>query len=137
MEKLLFVDDEANLATLYEQEFADEGYDVTVASNGPEALELLKTYRPDLAVLDIAMPGMDGIELLEKILNIDKTIPVIFNTAYSNHKDNFMTWSADAYVVKSGDLRELKEKIRELLDARSLPVLQKEASCKYPLELIG
>jgi DNA-binding response OmpR family regulator len=46
------------------------------------------------------MPGMDGIEALGKILGKDKTIPVIINTACGTYKDNFMTWSADAYVVK-------------------------------------
>jgi DNA-binding response OmpR family regulator len=45
-------------------------------------------------------------------------MPVILNTAYSTYKDNFMTWSADAYVVKSGDLAELKVKIKEVLKSR-------------------
>jgi DNA-binding response OmpR family regulator len=120
MAKLLVVDDDKNLRLLYEQELSDDGHQVTLAGGGPEALEYLKTNRPDLIVLDISMPGMDGIEALGKILAKDKTMPVILNTAYSTYKDNFMTWSADAYVVKSGDLTELKSKIRDVLKTRGI-----------------
>ena len=80
--------------------------------DGMAALKLLRAgYRPDVVVLDITMPKVDGIEVLAKILAIDKTIPIIINTAYSTYKDNFMTWSANEYIVKSGDMTELKEKI--------------------------
>jgi DNA-binding response OmpR family regulator len=58
---------------------------------------------------------MDGIEALGHILSKDGTIPVVLHTAYSSYKDNFMTWSADAYVVKSADLSELKSRLREVL----------------------
>jgi DNA-binding response OmpR family regulator len=122
MAKLLVVDDDKNLRALYEQELSDEGHEVAAAGSGQEALEHLKTKRPDLIILDISMPGMDGIEALGKILAKDKTMPIILNTAYSTYKDNFMTWSADAYVVKSSDLTELKGKIKEVLKTRGLPV---------------
>jgi len=118
MAKLLVVDDDKNLRSLYEQELAEEGHEVALAGAGPEAMEMLKSSRPDLIILDISMPGMDGIEALGKILAKDKTMPVILNTANSTYKDNFMTWSADAYVVKSGDLTELKAKIKEVLKSR-------------------
>jgi DNA-binding response OmpR family regulator len=118
----LVVDDDKNLRALYEQELSDEGHEVAAAGSGQEALEHLKTKRPDLIILDISMPGMDGIEALGKILAKDKTMPIILNTAYSTYKDNFMTWSADAYVVKSSDLTELKGKIKEVLKTRGLPV---------------
>jgi len=120
MAKVLVVDDDKNLRLLYEQELTDDGHQVSLAGSGPEVLDYLKNNRPDLIVLDISMPGMDGIEALGKILAKDKTMPVILNTAYSTYKDNFMTWSADAYVVKSGDLTELKSKIKDVLTARGL-----------------
>ena len=120
MAKLLIVDDDKNLRLLYEQELTEEGHEVALASSGREALEYLKATRPDLIILDISMPGMDGIEALGKILAKDKTMPVILNTAYSTYKDNFMTWSADAYVVKSGDLSELRAKIKDVLKTRGL-----------------
>ena len=116
--RLLVVDDEANQGLLYEQELEDEGYDVVIARSGKEALEKVKGNSFDLVVLDIGMPEMDGLETLGRLLGIDNKIPVILCTAYPSYKDNFMSWAADAYVVKSMDLTELKEKIRESLQKR-------------------
>ena len=114
---ILIVDDEANQRMLYASTFRDEGYEVLEASDGIEAIEKVRTRSPDLVVLDISMPGMDGIETLGKILSRESKIPVVINTAYGRYKDNFMSWSADAYVVKSADLTELKRSVHELLDA--------------------
>lgn len=119
--QILIVDDDKKLCMAYEQALTDDGYEVALAGSGREALEYLKTARPDLVILDISMPGMDGIEALGKILAKDKTMPVILNTAYSTYKDNFMTWSADAYLVKSGDPAELKAKIKDVLKSRGTP----------------
>ena len=119
MANVLIVEDEANQRLLYRRELEDEGYQVSEASGGREALDLLdKGELPDIVVLDISMPDMDGIETLGKILSRDNSIPIILNTAYSTYKDNFMTWSADAYVVKSSDLTELKSTIERLLKER-------------------
>lgn len=127
MATILLVEDDRNQRLLYEQELGEEGYTVRSASSGPEALARLEGgERPDLVVLDISMPGMDGIEALGKILGRDNTIPVILNTAYATYKDNFMTWAADAYVIKSSDLSELKAKIKEIL-ARGPRPAQDEA----------
>ena len=114
-QKILVVDDEINQALLYEQELSDEGYEVHLANSGREALEKIKQYSYDLVVLDIGMPEMDGLEALGRMLSIDNRLPVILNTAYPSYKDNFMSWAADAYVVKSSDLTELKTKIRDSL----------------------
>jgi len=117
----MVVEDEDNQRLLYRREFEDDGHEVIEVSGGRQAIELLeKGEKPDIVVLDISMPDMDGIETLGKILSRDNTIPVILNTAYSTYKDNFMTWSADAYVVKSGDLSELRRKIAEVLKQRSV-----------------
>ena len=70
----------------------------------------------DLVILDIRMPGMDGLEALPRILGIKEGLPVIMNTAYTQYQDSFMSWAADAYVVKSSDLTELKEKVKELVN---------------------
>ena len=114
--KILVVDDEVNQGLLYEQELTDEGYDVDVANSGREALDFVGKKEYDLVVLDIGMPSMDGLETLGKMLVMDNRLPVILNTAYPSYKDNFMSWAADAYVVKSHDLTELKAKIRESLE---------------------
>jgi DNA-binding response OmpR family regulator len=118
MTKILIAEDEKNLRSLYEQELREEGYAVIVASDGKEALELFRRERPDLVVLDILMPGMDGLELMGLMLGERNQVPVILNTAYPAYKDNFLSWSADAYVIKSADLKELKGEIRRLLEER-------------------
>jgi DNA-binding response OmpR family regulator len=119
MAKVLVVDDEKNLRTLYETELAEEGHTVILASDGKEALRLLEAEKPDLVVLDIRMPGLDGLETMGRMLASDNRLPIILNTAYSSYKESFLSWSADAYVVKSSDLTELKTKIREILAARA------------------
>lgn len=116
MTKILVVEDDKNQQDLYREELIDEGYEVDVASDGKEAITRAEEERPDLIVLDISMPGMDGIEAMGKILAGDNKIPIVLNTAYSSYKDNFMTWSADAYVVKSSDLTQLKSTIKEVLE---------------------
>ena len=118
METLLIVDDEANQRRLYQEELSEEGYLVKLARNGKEALESISEVPPDLVVLDIRMPVMDGLEALGKIIGKERNIPVIIHSAYSSYKDDFISWAADDFVVKSADLAELKNKIRELLDKK-------------------
>jgi len=118
MTKILIVEDDKNQQELYRQELIDEGYEVDVASDGKEAIGRVEENRPDLIVLDISMPGMDGIEAMGRILGGDNRIPIVLNTAYSGYKDDFMTWAAHAYVVKSSDLSMLKAQIREALKTR-------------------
>ena len=114
--KILVVEDEESLRLLYEEELGAEGYDVLTAENGREAIRELEEGKPDLIILDIVMPVMDGIEALGRILRKKRSIPIILNTSYSAYRDDFMSWAADAYVTKSSDLTELKIKIKELLE---------------------
>jgi len=118
MAKVLIVDDERNLRTLYQRELEREGYQVLCASTAREGLELIENERPDVLVLDIRMPGMDGLEALARTLDQHPQLPVILNTAYSGYKDDFLSWGADAYLVKSADLTELLTTIRSLVSAR-------------------
>jgi len=118
MATLLIVDDEANQRRLYQEELSDEGYTIMLAENGKEALESIAEMPPDLVVLDIRMPVMDGLEALGKIIGKERNIPVIIHSAYSSYKDDFISWAADDFVVKSADLTGLKRKIRELLERR-------------------
>jgi DNA-binding response OmpR family regulator len=115
MKKLLIVDDEKNLRMLYKTEFEVEGYSVDTAPDAQEALSMFERERYDLVILDIKMPGMDGVEALGKFLGRDNKIPVVINSAYDSYKDNFMSWTADSYVIKSADLTELKQKVKEAL----------------------
>ena len=115
MTTILIVEDYKNQRLLYEQELRLEGYEILTAADGKEALEKVQEQPPDLIIMDKNIPKMDGIEAMGRILNKHKDIPIIIHTAYSNYKDNFMSWAADAYIVKSSDLTEIKNKIKELL----------------------
>ena len=113
--KILIVDDEEPIRMLYKSELEEEGYHVILASNAQEALQIVESAAIDLIVLDIKMPGMNGIEAMQKIVAKKKNIPIIINSAYPHFKDSFMTWVAEEYVVKSSNLEELKDKIKHLL----------------------
>jgi two-component system, response regulator, stage 0 sporulation protein F len=91
---------------------------VTLAKDGKEALSKFEKEKPDVGVMDIRMPVMDGIEALTDMLGKDRQVSVILNTAFPQYKENFMTWGAEAYVFTSSDLTELKQKIREVLEER-------------------
>ena len=116
-EKILVVEDEEGLRLLYEEELKAEGYEVLTAQNGREAIQQLDE-KPDLIILDIVMPVMDGIEALGRIVGKERKIPIILNTSYPGYRDDFMSWAADAYVTKSIDLTELKKKVRDLLEKK-------------------
>lgn len=118
MEKILCVDDDPSLLRLYQDELSEEGYKVILAKDGKEALSKLAKEKPQVVVLDIRMPVMDGIGTLTAMLGKDRQIPVILNTAFPQYRENFMTWGAEAFVIKSSDLTELKQKIREVLEKR-------------------
>jgi two-component system response regulator (stage 0 sporulation protein F) len=115
MKKILVVEDEEALCLLYGEELGQAGYDVTTAYDADAALEELNKKDFDLIITDIRMPGKNGIELITQIMGLRKDIPIIINSAYQSHKEDFMSWAADAYVVKSSSLEELKQKIRELI----------------------
>lgn len=108
------MDDDEAIRTLLQEELEEDGYKVLIATNARDALKMVASEALDLVILDIRMPGMDGLEALPRILGIKEGLPVIMNTAYSQYQDSFMSWAADAYVVKSSDLTELKEKVKEL-----------------------
>jgi CheY-like chemotaxis protein len=115
MKKILVVEDYESLRLLYHEVLIEAGYEVMLAANGREALKQLERAKPDLVILDIVMPVMDGMEALGRIIRKDGHIPIILNTGYSSYKDDFMSWGADAFVVKSADLEELMAKVQEIL----------------------
>lgn len=115
--KILVVEDEEGLRLLYQEELEGEGYEVITARNGKEAIQKLEE-KPDLIILDIVMPIMDGMEALGRIMSKERNIPIILNTSYPGYRQDFMSWAADAYVNKSTDLEELKKTIRDLLERK-------------------
>ncbi len=121
MTTILLVEDDPNQCLLYANEIRGAGYDVITARDGREALEVVEKARPDLVVMDVSMPGIDGIEAMSRMLAKDHKLPIILNTAYATYRESFRSWSADAYVVKSSDLTELKDTIKKVLELRSRP----------------
>lgn len=115
MKTILVVDDDEAIRTLLQEELSDEGYRVILAGNARDALKKVEEEALDLVILDIRMPGMDGLEALPRILGLKEDLPVILNSAYTQYQESFMSWAADAYVVKSSDLTELKTKVKDLI----------------------
>ena len=122
MSRLLIVDDEANIRLLYKEELAEEGYEVVTAANISEATEKLLEGAFDLVVLDIKLKNESGIELLQQLVKERHDMPVILCSAFSCYKDDFSSWLADGYVVKSGDLTELKNEIARVLAKKAQKV---------------
>lgn len=116
MAKILLVEDEENVRLLYQQELEEHGHEVICAADGRTAVRLAEETKPDVVIMDINLPEkMDGIESMSKILGHDRAIPVIINTGYSEYQDNFMSWAADAYILKSADIGPLMDAVREAL----------------------
>lgn len=115
MAKILIVDDEPALRLLYTDELSEEGYEVVTAANSKQAALLLEEQKIDLVILDIQLKQESGLDMLQKIVEAQKELPVILCSAYNCYKDDFSSWLADSYIVKSSDLSELKQEIARQL----------------------
>ncbi|BCB05553.1 response regulator transcription factor [Bacillus sp. KH172YL63] len=114
--KVLLVDDEENIVDVCSRYLVREGYEVSTASNGREAIELYEAFRPDIVVLDIMMPEIDGWQVAEKIRENHDT-PIIMLTALGQEKDRIygLTIGADDYVTKPFSPRELLLRVKNVL----------------------
>jgi len=113
--KLLIVDDQYGIRLLLHEIFKKEGYDVYQAANGFQAIDIVTNDRPDLVVLDMKIPGMDGIEILKRIKEIDQDIKVILMTAYGELDiiEEAKKLGAIRYFAKPFDIDEIKTVVRE------------------------
>lgn len=116
MSKILVIDDEPSILNLVSAYLKPEGYEVYTASDGPSGLKAAKAYKPDLVVLDIMLPGMDGLELLSR-LRRESEVYVILLTARTEETDKIVGLSvgADDYVTKPFSPRELVARIKAAL----------------------
>ena len=112
---ILVVDDEELILKLYRKEFVEDGYQVKTAKSAEEAIKMVREEEVNLLILDIKIEGKNGVELLSDFRRINRDLPIILNSAYSTYKSDFRSWLADAYLVKSSNLEELKKTIRELI----------------------
>ncbi len=118
MKTVLITDDEPALLELYHTEFRQAGYAVMTAPNAPAALKVLETQPIDCIVMDIRMPENDGLEAISEIRRSQHGIPIVLNTAYESYKNDFHSWLADAYVVKSPDVTKLIDTVDRVLGGR-------------------
>ena len=115
MKTILIIEDEKSIRQLYQEELEEEGYKVILASDGIDGIHKLRNEKVDIVILDIKMPNIDGRMAFRQIKKIKKDMPVIINTAYDKYRSDFEELKADAYVVKSFDLNELKETIKKII----------------------
>ncbi len=115
MKSILVVDDEEKIRELYSKFLAREGYRVLVASGVEAGLSLLENEAVDLLILDLWMEKKDGLDMLKEVKSEYPELKVLIVSAYPIYKDDFITWLADDFVVKSPNLDELKEKIAKLV----------------------
>ncbi|MDQ1703840.1 MAG: two-component system, OmpR family, response regulator [Frankiaceae bacterium] len=115
--RLLVVDDEPNIVELLSASLRYAGFDVAVARSGPEALRVAREFRPDLLVLDVMMPGMDGFDVVRRLRADDMRFPVLFLTARDSTEDKVsgLTLGGDDYVTKPFSLEEVIARIRAIL----------------------
>ena len=115
--RVLVVDDEENIRELLSVSLKFQGYDVVTAANGPEALDICRTRRPDLLVLDVMMPGMDGFGLLKRLRDDGIVAPALFLSARDSVADkvNGLTIGGDDYVTKPFSLEEVVARLEVML----------------------
>ena len=119
--KILAVDDERHIVRLVEVNLQRAGYEVVTAYDGKEALEKVKSEKPDLVVLDVMMPYMDGFEVLKNLKAdpITAEIPVIMLTAKAQDADVFRGWQSgvDCYLTKPFNPMELLTFVKRIFDS--------------------
>jgi two-component system response regulator MprA len=115
-ERILIIEDDKAIVRVLERSLVYEGYEVDLAYNGEQGLELARTKNPSLIVLDLMLPGMDGLEVTEKIRE-DSAMPILMLTARGGLDDRVegLDSGADDYMVKPFELDELLARIRSLL----------------------
>lgn len=119
MKKILIVDDEPNIVMALEYTFKKNNFEVFIARDGQEALDILKNQLPDIIILDVMMPMVDGFATLEQIKKEERlqNCKVIFLSAKNKEKDieKGISLGADLYIVKPFSTKKLVEQVQELL----------------------
>jgi len=120
--RILVVDDEESIRTLLAFPLRRDGHEVVTASSGPEALERFETLRPDLVLLDVMLPGIDGVEVCRR-LRRQSAVPIIMLSARGEELDRVagLEAGADDYVTKPFSVRELRSRVRAALRRAALP----------------
>ena len=120
--RILVVDDEPNIVDILRFNLQREGYEVIAAYDGPEGLDKALHQAPDLILLDVMLPGMDGFRVCEELRKTDRLTPIIMLTAREEERDRVMglELGADDYVVKPFSVRELLARVRTNMRRRAV-----------------
>ncbi|MGO9014484.1 MAG: sigma-54-dependent transcriptional regulator [Dissulfurispiraceae bacterium] len=141
MQKILIVDDEPSIRSAFGTVIKIEGYSVLEASDGKRGVEIFDEERPDAVILDLKMPGMDGIETMKKMKTIDSSIPIIIATGYGDIRTAVEAIKMGAYdfITKSSELEVLLLTLRRAIEKRELELgagrLQKNVDESYEVFL--
>lgn len=116
--RVLYVEDEASLGTIVKDSMESRGFEVLFCKNATEGLYAFKTQSPEICVLDIMMPGMDGFEMAKEIRKINKSIPIIFLSAKSQTSDVVKGFEIGAhdYIKKPFSIEELLIRMQSILN---------------------
>lgn len=119
MDAILIVDDDHHLRQGFERLLREEGYEVRTAPSGERALEMVRAQLPDCVIMDVRMPGMDGLEALQAMRDVDERLPVIIMTAFSTTQTAIEATKLGAfdYIVKPFEVPEVLELIRKAVEA--------------------
>ena len=131
-QKVLLVEDDATLSRVIQYNLVKNGYSVVTAADGAEGLEMARSHSPDIVILDVMLPGMDGLEIC-RILRAETTIPVIMLTARGEEMDKVvgLELGADDYITKPFGMHEFLARIKVALRRRQ-PAGQAETSARLP-----
>ena len=117
MRRILVVEDERNIVELVQLYLTNEGYEVLAAHDGREAIRLVRSEKPDLVVLDLMLPELDGFEVCRRLRQVGNDLPIIMLTARDDDVDKIvgLELGADDYVTKPFNPRELVARVRAVL----------------------
>ncbi|MGE0441996.1 MAG: response regulator transcription factor [Gemmatimonadales bacterium] len=126
--RILVVEDQPELAELLARNLAIEGFEVRTAADGREVVPLARAWKPDLVILDLMLPGLDGFEVLRGLRAEQRQVPVIILSARGEEADKIRGFrlDADQYVTKPFGLVELLERVHALLRRAAGPVAGRE-----------
>ncbi|KYG31806.1 response regulator transcription factor [Alkalihalobacillus trypoxylicola] len=133
MHRILIIEDEKKISRLLQLELEHEGYQTTMASDGLTGLELIQNEEWDLVILDVMLPGLNGIEVLRRVRVNNQSLPIIMLTARDNVIDKVtgLDYGANDYLTKPFEIEELLARIRVCLRTQTLiekPINQNENS---------
>ena len=124
--KILVVDDQRGVRKLLEELFRRDGYEVSLAADGLESVDMVKNFMPDVVLMDMKMPNMNGLEASREIFKIKPDLPIIMMTAYGEmevvHKA--LEIGVKKYITKPFDVMELRRLVKEILNGEESKLMK-------------